>query len=161
MKKTLQHLKIFGKLKVYRICVMAAILVVGIVSIALSLLMNSKLHEITDVWSPSLSYVQALDTFTSDYRLKQYGHLVATTSTDKDAYEAELSTVDQNISETSALFSAVISTDEELEKYHDIQDKWTTYKEQSEEILELSRAGKTEEAGALMIADVYDTFKDF
>lgn len=157
----LKNLKISGKLRVYRMSVLAMIIGLGIVSIALGLLMNAKVREITNVWSPSLSYVQALNTLTSDYRLKQYGHLVATDSDSIASYEEELETVDQQISETSAMFAAVISTEEELEKYHDIQDKWALYKEQSEEILELSRAGETEEAGLLMIADVYDTFKDF
>lgn len=157
----LKNLKISGKLRVYRMSVLAMIIGLGIVSIVLGLLMNAKVGEITNVWSPSLSYVQALNTLTSDYRLKQYGHLVATDSDSIASYEEELETVDQQISETSAMFAAVISTEEELEKYHDIQDKWALYKEQSKEILELSRAGETEEAGLLMIADVYDTFKDF
>lgn len=161
MISRLKDLKVIGKLKVYRMTMIAMIAILGIVAILLGFLMNSQLHEITDVWSPSLSYVQELNTYVSDYRLKQYGHLVATDSASISAYEEELETVDKQISETSAMFQAVISTELEKQKYENIQEKWTLYKEQSEEILKLSREGKTEEAGLLMIGEVYDTYKDF
>lgn len=161
MESKLKNLKVSGKLKVYRLSMIAVIAVLGLVSIVLGLLMNSKLHEITDVWSPSLAYVQELNTLTSDYRLKQYGHLVAVDSASIASYEDELKTVDEQIAEVSAKFQAIISTEVEKKTYDDIQTKWALYKEQSEEILELSRAGKTEEAGLMMTAEVYDTYKDF
>ena len=157
----LKDVEVSGKLKIYRISLTGMIVALGIVSMILGFMMNSKLHEITDVWSPSLAYVQELNTLTSDYRLKQYGHLVAADSDTIASYEDELETVDQQITEVSAKFQAIISTETEQEQFDNINAKWATYKEQSEEILNLSREGKTEEAGLLMTADVYDTYKDF
>lgn len=55
----------------------------------------------------------------------------------------------------------MISTDTEREDYDNILEKWDLYKQQSEEILKLSRNGKTELAGQYMVAEVYDTYKDF
>lgn len=161
LESKIRDLKVTDKLRVYRLSMIGAILLLGIVSVCLGFVMNSKLNEITNVWSPSLSYVQRLNTLTSDYRLKQYGHLVAVDSTTMSSYEDELDTVEQEISEVSAKFEAVISTDVEREQFSNIQEKWNTYKEQSETILAMSRAGKTEEAGNMMVAEVYDVYKDF
>lgn len=157
----LKDAKVKEKLKVYRICMILLMAVMGIVSVLLSFLMNSKVHEITDVWSPSLACVQSLDTLTSDYRAKQYGHLVAADEETRAGYEEEMETVDKQIAEVSAEFQALISTDVEQEQYDNINTKWDTYKEQSQEILSLSTKGKTKEAGLLMTGEVYDTYKDF
>lgn len=161
IREKLKNLEVSGKLRVYRISMIGMIVVLGIVSIILGYLMNAKVHEITDVWSPSLAYVQELNTLTSDYRLKQYGHLVAEDDDIIASYEEEMESVDNQINEISTVFQALISTDTEQEQFDNINDKWTLYKEQSEEIIKLSREGKTEEAGILMTADVYDTYKDF
>lgn len=142
-------------------CMIGLIAAVGVVAAILSLIMYAQVKNITEVWSPSLSYVQELNSLTANYRLKQYGHLVATTSSAMDSYEKELESVDAEINEVSEVFQKLIATDIEQEKYDEIHAEWEDYKQQSEEIIALSRAGKTEEAGELMIADVYDSYKAF
>lgn len=123
--------------------------------------MNSKVYKITDVWSPSLSYVQELNNLTSEYRLKQYGHLVATEENIISAYENDLKTIDQQIIEIKNKIQVLISTRTEQEKYDNICTKWESYKEHSKEVVELSRTGKKEEARLLMVDEVYNTYKDF
>ena len=39
-------------------------------------MIRSNIEKITKVWSPSLEYLQDLETMTAKYRLKQYQHLV-------------------------------------------------------------------------------------
>lgn len=157
----MKNLKVSGKLNLYRLCMIAVIAVMGIVSAGLSLLMHLKVKQITEVWSPSLAYVQELNTLTSDYRLEQYGHLVAEDEQTIAAYEKELEEIDRQIAEVSAAFESLITTEEEKEQYANIQEKWQIYKEQGEQILQLSREGRTEEAGLLMLGEIYDTYKDF
>lgn len=161
LESKLKNQKVAGKLNFYRTCMIGLMVLMGIASIALCILMYSKVNDITNVWSPSLSCVQELDGLTSDYRLKQYGHLVAMDDATMASYEEEMAYVDEQITSVSASFQKMITTEKETEIYHDIQEKWASYKEQSEEIIALSRAGKTEEAGLMMVEEVYDTFKDF
>lgn len=161
MKEKLKNLKVAGKLNVYRGSMILLIVVMGLVSTILGLLMNSKIHEITDVWSPSMSCVQELNALTSDYRLKQYGHLVAADEKTMAEYEAEMESVNQQIVDISAIFQGLISTEVEQGLYNNIHTKWEEYKELSNEILELSREGKTEEAGVMMTGEVYDVYKSF
>lgn len=161
LSSKLKNRKVSGKLNFYRLCMIVVIAVMGIVSAGLSLLMHLQVQNITEQWSPALAYVQELNTLFSDYRLKQYGHLVATDEQTIASYEAELEDIDQQIAEVSAAFESLIKTDFEKEQYANIQEKWQIYKEQSETILQLSREGKTEEAGLLMVGEIYDTYKDF
>ncbi len=157
----IRNLKIAAKLRTYRMCMIAIMIVMGIVAIVLSFMMKAQLDKITEVWESSLSYVQELDTLTSDYRVKQYGHLVATDKADMTAYEEELATVDAQISAASSALSELICTDIEREYYKSIQEDWAVYKEQSNEIIILSREGKQAEAGVLMVGEIYDTYKNF
>lgn len=161
LSSKMRDLKVAGKLNCYRLCMIAVIAVMGIVSAGLSLLMHLQVKQITEVWSPSLARVQELNTLTSDYRLKQYGHLVAEDEQTIASYEQELEEIDRQITEVSAAFQALITTEEEQEQYANIQEKWRTYKEQGEQILQLSREGRTEEAGLLMLGEIYDTYQDF
>lgn len=161
IRNRLKDLKVSEKLKTYRTCMVGLMVIMGVVSAALSMLMYSKVSEISDVWSASLACVQELDTLTLDYRLKQYGHLVSTSESDMNSYEAELESVDSQIQEISAIFQRLISTDVEKEKYDNIVSKWENYKSESTSILAMSRSGMTERAGREMVGDVYDIFKDF
>ncbi len=161
LEKKLKNLKVAGKLKVYRMCMITIIVCMGIISAVLSMLMNSKVKEITEVWSPSLSCVQALNTLTSEYRLKQYGHLVAVDEAAMAGYEEEMASLDAQINEVSASFQKLISTEKETALYENIQTQWALYKQQSEEVMALSEAHEETAGGELMVGTVYDTFKNF
>lgn len=161
LMEKLKDFKVEEKLKTYRLCMVAIMAVMGFAALLLSFVMNAKMREITEVWSPSLVCVQELNTLTSDYRIKQYAHLVAEDETSMAEFEKELREVDENIQTTSASFQKMISTKEEQEDYENIHIKWTAYKEEGEKLLELSRAGKTQEGGELMLGTMLDTYQDF
>ena len=61
---------------------------------------------------------------TSEYRMKQYGHLVAMDEETVSKYEDELEKIDQNITEINNKFEAMISTEIEKSKYDNIYTKW-------------------------------------
>lgn len=161
IKNKVKNLKIAKKLSVYRTCMISLIIIMGVVSAALAVLIELKVTEITKVWSPSVSYVQKLDTLTSDYRLKQYNHLVALDTNSMEVCEEELKALEQEIEEISAKFQELIVTEQGRQELDNITQKWTSYREKSEEIMMLSRAGRTEEAAELMVAEIYDEYKDF
>lgn len=157
----LKNRNVAGKINYYRFWMIGLMVAMGVISAVLSIIMYAKVKEITEVWSPSLSCVQELNGLTSDYRLKQYGHLVAETTEKMADYEQELEDTNAQIDYVSASFQKLISTEVEKEQYDNIVAKWDTYTQQSEEILNLSRSGKTAEAGEMMVGEVYDTYKDF
>lgn len=161
LEQRMKNMKVKGKLDFYRTFAILAAVLIGIVAVGMSLLVNSNVKEITTGWSPSLSHVQKLDTLTSDYRMKQYAHLVAQKQENMDKFEAELAEIDKQIAETSAEFEELIDTEEEYKLYQNIQDKWALYKEQSAAVFEYSEAGLIYEGSQLLIGDLLDTFNDF
>lgn len=157
----LKNIKVKEKLNLYKKYMLGIIVVLGIVVIVLSLLLNLRLKEITEVWAPTLECVQQLDILTSNYRVKQYGHLVSTTDAEMREYEAELSEIDKKITIISERFMKYSTSDEERKISAEVNKKWLKYKAKSERVLEASRAHNTKNAGLLMIGDVLDTYQDF
>ena len=76
IKKRIANLKVAGKLKVYRMTVLVMTLFLVLVALISTLVIRSNIEKITEVWSPSLEYLQDLETMTAKYRIKQYQHLV-------------------------------------------------------------------------------------
>ena len=76
IKKRIANLKVAGKLKVYRMTVLVMTLFLVLVALISTLVIRLNIEKITEVWSPSLEYLQDLETMTAKYRIKQYQHLV-------------------------------------------------------------------------------------
>ena len=55
----------------------------------------------------------------------------------------------------------LISTETERKLYDNIQEKWEDYKKRGEEVIELSREKKTEEAAQLRIGESHTIYQDF
>lgn len=157
----LKQMSVKGKLLTYRTLVIIVMLVMGVVALGLSVLMNWQVKKITQNWSPTLSRVMETDTLTSDYRIKQYGHLVSTTEEDMGKYEEELTQIEQNIETVCAEFEALLSTSKEEELYSAIRTKWDEYRTASAEVLKLSRQNKVEEGNALMTGEMLDSYNEF
>ena len=70
LKKRIANLKVAGKLKLYRITVLVMTLFLMLVALISTLVIRSNIEKITEVWSPSLEYLQDLETMTAQYRIK-------------------------------------------------------------------------------------------
>lgn len=160
-KEKLKQLPVKTKLQTYRTLIIIITLVMGAVALGLSLLMDFQVRKITNNWSPTLARVMETNTLTSDYRMKQYGHLVSTTDAKMTAYETELTKIEQDIETVCAAFEADLSTEEEEELYSVIRTKWDEYKSASAEVLELSRQNKMEQGNKLMTGEMLDVYNDF
>ena len=90
LKKRIANLKVAGKLKLYRITVLVMTLFLMLVALISTLVIRSNIEKITEVWSPSLEYLQDLETMTAQYRIKQYQHLVESDTAIMNSCEAEI-----------------------------------------------------------------------
>ena len=72
IKKRIANLKVEGKLKVYQMTVLVMTLFLVLVALISTVVIRSNIEKITKVWSPSLEYLQDLETMTAKYRIKQY-----------------------------------------------------------------------------------------
>ena len=165
LKKRIANLKVAGKLKLYRITVLVMTLFLMLVALTSTLVIRSNIEKITEVWSPSLEYLQDLETMTAQYRIKQYQHLVESDTAIMNSCEAEIQKLESQIQDTGENLDAIIAADSDAQKgqadYEAASKGWKKYRDASDEILQLSREGKQQEAAKLMIGEVYEEYKAF
>ena len=165
IKKRIANLKVAGKLKVYRMTVLVMTLFLVLVALISTLVIRLNIEKITEVWSPSLEYLQDLETMTAKYRIKQYQHLVESDAAVMNSCEEEIQKLESQIEDTGAKLDAIISADSKAQKGRDDYDvanaAWEKYRAASDEILQLSREGKQQEASKLMTGEVYEEYKAF
>ena len=163
IKKRIANLKVAGKLKVYRMTVLVMTLFLVLVALISTVVIRSNIEKITKVWSPSLEYLQDLETMTAKYRIKQYQHLVESDAAIMNSCEEEIQKLDSQIQDTDANLEAIMSADSDARKgqdhYEVAKAAWEEYRAASDEILKLSRAGKQQEASKLMTGKVYEEYK--
>ena len=165
IKKRIANLKVAGKLKVYQMTVLVMTLFLVLVALISTLVIRSNIEKITEVWSPSLEYLQDLETMTAKYRIKQYQHLVSSDAAVMNSCEEEIQKLESQIQDTSAKLDAIMSADSKAQKgrddYEVASTAWEKYRAASDEILQLSREGKQQEASKLMTGQVYEEYKAF
>ena len=165
IKKRITNLKVAGKLKVYRMTVLVMTLFLVLVALISTLVIRSNIEKITEVWSPSLEYLQDLETMTAKYRIKQYQHLVESDESVMTACEEEIQKLESQIQDTGENLDAIINADSDAQKgqadYKAASAGWEVYRAASDEILQLSREGKQQEAAKLMIGEVYEEYTVF
>ena len=165
IKKRITNLKVAGKLKVYRMTVLVMTLFLVLVALISTLVIRSNIEKITEVWSPSLEYLQDLETMTAKYRIKQYQHLVESDAAVMNSCEEEIQKLESQIQDTSANLVAIITADSDAQKgqadYEAASTGWEKYRAASDEILQLSREGKQQDAAKLMTGEVYEEYTAF
>ena len=165
IKKRITNLKVAGKLKVYRMTVLVMTLFLVLVALISTLVIRLNIEKITEVWSPSLEYLQDLETMTAKYRIKQYQHLVESDESVMTACEEEIQKLESQIQDTGENLDAIINADSDAQKgqadYKAASAGWEEYRAASDEILQLSREGKQQEAAKLMIGEVYEEYTVF
>ena len=139
IKKRIANLKVAGKLKVYRMTVLVMTLFLVLVALISTLVIRLNIEKITEVWSPSLEYLQDLETMTAKYRIKQYQHLVESDAAVMNSCEEEIQKLESQIEDTGAKLDAIISADSKAQKGRDDYDvanaAWEKYRAASDEIL--------------------------
>ena len=165
IKKRIANLKVEGKLKVYQVTVLVMTLFLVLVALISTVVIRSNIEKITKVWSPSLEYLQDLETMTAKYRIKQYQHLVESDAAVMNSCEEEIKKLESQIQDTDAKLEAIMSANSKAQKGQDDYEvanaAWEKYRGASDEILQLSREGKQQEASKLMTGEVYEDYKSF
>ena len=165
IKKHIANLKVAGKLKLYRMTVLVMTFFLVLVALISTLVIRSNIEKITEVWSPSLEYLQDLETMTAKYRIKQYQHLVESDAAVMNSCEEEIKKLESQIQDTDAKLEAIMSANSKAQKGQDDYEvanaAWKKYRGASDEILQLSREGKQQEASKLMTGEVYEDYKSF
>lgn len=165
LRNWIGNLRVAAKLKVYRITVLVMTAFFVMVALISTLVIRSNIRHITEVWSPSLEYLQELETLTAKYRIKQYQHLVETDEAAMTACEKENNDIENQIKDTTAKLDEIINSNKKAQAgkadYEKANAAWDDYRSASDNIYKLSRDGKQAEAAKLMTGSVYQSNKAF
>lgn len=136
-----------------------------LVALVSTLVIRSNIRHITEVWSPSLEYLQELETMTAKYRIKQYQHLVESDAAAMASCEKENDNTESQIKDTEAKLEAIINSNKKAQQgkadYEKASSAWEKYLSASDEIYKLSRDNKQAEAAKIMIGSAYESYMSF
>lgn len=165
LKKWIGNLKVVEKLKVYRMAVLVMTAFFVLVALVSTLVIRSNIRHITEVWSPSLEYLQELETMTAKYRIKQYQHLVESDAAAMATCEKENDNIESQIKDATAKLGEIINSNKKAQQgkadYEKATSAWEEYLSTSDEVYKLSRDNKQAEAAKIMIGSAYESYMSF
>lgn len=165
LKKWIGNLKVAEKLKVYRMAVLVMTAFFVLVALVSTLVIRSNIRHITEVWSPSLEYLQELETMTAKYRIKQYQHLVESDAAAMASCEKENDNIESQIKDATAKLGEIINSNKKAQQgkadYEKATSAWEEYLSTSDEVYKLSRDNKKAEAAKIMIGSAYESYMSF
>lgn len=165
LKKWIGNLKVAEKLKVYRMAVLVMTAFFVLVALVSTLVIRSNIRHIMEVWSPSLEYLQELETMTAKYRIKQYQHLVESDAAAMATCEKENDNIESQIKDATAKLGEIINSNKKAQQgkadYEKATSAWEEYLSTSDEVYKLSRDNKQAEAAKIMIGSAYESYMSF
>ncbi len=106
--------------------------------------------EINNNWLPSVEYISAMNTNTSDFRISELQHIQSIDSAEMQRYEQQLDSILATLSANAEHYKKLISSAEEQAIWDEFEQKWRQYLSTHQQVLTLSRANQNEQARDLI-----------
>lgn len=147
----MKNLKIGIKLFLLTVFLLFVTVAMGIVSMICMNSLNSNSTFISETCLPAVMLAEEIDTYTSDFRLSTYGHVIASDKATKDNFQKNLDELTQQIQDCFTSYQDHIVSDEDQRLFQEAQTAWNNYMQYHAHIMELSNANKVTEAGSYML----------
>lgn len=135
--------------------------VMGVAAGIGAFMLNMQVKDL-GAWMDANNIMADLDYNTSEYRLKQYGHVCSLDEAHMEKYEMELASVEVNIDDLIADYQATIESEEDQELFDAACTAWENYKAHTgDALLSASRAGDVETCDEIMTGEGYEYFQEF
>ncbi|MBY5315883.1 HAMP domain-containing protein [Rhizobium leguminosarum] len=108
---------------------------------------NGSTEEIASHWLPSVQASQAINLSMTNLRLAYRDHIIAQSDAEKKTREDAIKVAEDTVGKSVDAYLLLASSDHERELIKTIKDSVGGYIASSSQLLALSRANKTEEAG--------------
>ena len=161
LNERIKNMSIKNKLGYLTKAYTIGLVIAGIAAIIGAFLLNSQASNLGNNWMNAVELAEEMNYLTSDYRMRQFGHIVAETEDLYVEYEKLLSQIDARIKEVEEEYAATVSNGEDKKLYDEAIALWKEYVEETKEVPQLSRSGNTEAANALMLGEAKKSFEEF
>lgn len=146
----MKNLKIRTKLISLVVFLVVCLVSIGVLSMVSLNQVNQASTIIASNWMPSVIVAQNLNTLTSDFRIQEYTHILATSNSDMKAAETQMDTLSAQINENLDKYTTIITNDTDKALIEEVRTNWSAYLQIHEKMIALSRQNKTADAQALM-----------
>ena len=159
MAKVIQNLKIRFKFYVLVGVALLGMILIGGMSFALMGRMNEKTSDISTSWLPSVDAGRDMTATLSNVRLNELGYLTALT---EDVADASLQYLEKEKGEMNALLAKYEEMIDEEERafYETAMGLWTRYSQADARLMELARAGRIQEARAILEGECVELYNE-
>lgn len=159
--KLLQEKNIKDRLNLVVRIALAMMIIMGVAAGIGAFMLNSQAKDLAS-WVEANNILADLDYNTSEYRLKQYGHVCSTNEEQHESYEAAIKEIDATIADLIVQYQATIETEEDQKYFDAACEAWENYKKHTgEELLAYSRAGDIEKCDEIMTGEGFTYFQEF
>lgn len=161
-KEKVRNMKVKRKLISLTGFLLTFLVLIGITGVVASYLVNNQTKMISKDWMPSLALTEKMNTFTSEFRIAQYAHLVSKDDASMKQYEDKISSLEQAIEGYTDVYKMLITSEEEEKLLLQAEQLWQDYLTSCEEVILLSRQHQKDQANELMLGtskQLYDQFK--
>lgn len=151
--KSIRNIKIKTKLILLGMVSILGLVFIGAESIITSKQINQASTEISQSWMPSVIIAEELNTATSDYRIKEYYHVISHDDETMQQLEQEMEKLGLGIQAAFLEYEKYIADETDRSLMEQARIYWEDYLEFSNELLEISRGNQTNAALDLIIGD--------
>lgn len=121
---------------------------------------NEASTEISQSWVPAIIIAEELNTRTSDYRIKEYNHVITDNDRDRDRLEGEMDQIQQDIAQGFKDYELYITNESDRKLMEAAEEEWSKYLDYSDSLLAVSRENRTQEAFDMIIGESRQLFDD-
>ncbi|WP_235879987.1 methyl-accepting chemotaxis protein [Polyangium aurulentum] len=150
-------MKIASKLLVAFTLLLAMTTALGVFALDQMTALRNAGNEVTDNWMPSIGFVSALNTDTSDFRIAEMQHILSLSPEEMTTYERVMDDELDSIQKNVEGYEPIVS-EGERRAYSEFNRLWNDYLVEHQRVIELSRDNKNDEAKALIRGRSQKTF---
>jgi methyl-accepting chemotaxis protein len=143
-------LKIFSKLMISFLAVLAMTAFIGVFSIIQLASVNQTSTDMERNWIPSMRLMGEAATNISNFRIAELQHILSTDDAEMASYEKNMATLLLAFEKNRADYVKLISSPEERKIYDRFSKNWNDYLVEHKKLLALSSTNNNDEAKALI-----------
>ena len=136
--------------------------ILGLGALLGAFVLNSQTRELSNNWMVANNIIADLDYLTSEFRLKQYHHIVSETDEEYNQIEKEVEEINQKIEGQMQAYRSTIQSDVDRQYFEHAYTAWQEYIEVSgSSVFMASREGNLTKAKNIMTEEGYKSFSVF
>ena len=165
MKKLMEKMRnqsIKKKLSTMAKTMIAFMIVLGLGAMFGAWELNHQTNVLHDDWIYANNLIAEIDYLTSEVRLKQYAHVISSSTVEFNQHEAEIEELKAQIDAKIAEYEKTIDSETDREYFEAAKAAWTTYTNVTgDSFLKLSRYMELQKANAIMLGEGFEAFSEF